>query len=1022
MNLAEFTIRNRLLSVIVVAVVLVGGWNAYRTMARFEDPEFTIRQAVVYTSYPGAAPEQVAAEVTESLETAIQQLPEVDKVTSVSSAGVSEISVEVKYEFSRSRSDLEVIWTKLRNKIRDASAGLPPGAASPIVNDDFGDVFGIYYLLTGDGYSLAELKRYAKALQRDLLQVQGVAKVALSGVQPEAIHVEISRERLQALGLAVNSVYAALSEQNTTAAAGSVVVDGRRLVIQPSAPIDSVAEIENLLVSTAAPGGLIRLGDVATVSRDYRTPARQIVRWNGRPAIGVGVSALAGSNVVEVGEAVDAKIASTLELRPLGMSLDEFYHQGKVVEASVDDFVNNVIAAVVIVFVTLLLFMGLRSGVVIGGVLLLIIAATVWTMDLAGIPMHRISLGALIIALGMMVDNAIVVTDGILVGVQQGRRRLDAARDIVDASRWPLLGGTLVGIIAFAPIGFAPGQTAEFTGDLFRVILISLLYSWIFALTLTPLLCHWLLPAGVRATAKARRGGSPLAAYQRLLRSALRARWRVVAGVAVLFLAAVAAFQLVTPGFFPASTTPQMVVDFWLPEGVDIARTADDMAELESFVQELPAVEGVQTLVGAGGLRYMLVYGPQSASASYGQLLVRLDDHRSFDGLMPEIAGFIERRFPDAQAKIWRFVVGPGGGSKIEAVFRGPDPAVLRRLADRAKEIMIADGRALSIQDDWRQRVSAVEAAYSEDRGRRAGVSRQDFARALETNFTGHSVGVYVEGEELIPIVVRAPAAERARVSDIENVQVLSSTTGAVVPIGQISDGFRTVWRDARIRRENRVPTIQAQCDPGPGEFASDLFARLRPQVEAIELPPGYTMEWGGEYGDSRDSNEDLASTLPVGFAAMVLTVVVLFGALRQPLVIWLVVPLALVGVVVGLVATSTPMEFMAVLGLLSLSGLLIKNAIVLVEKMDSESAAAATSRFEAVIDAASTRVRPVMLGTLTTILGVVPLFFDAFFRSMAVVLVFGLSFATLLTLVVVPVFYALVFRIHEEEPDASTA
>ncbi|MYA08553.1 MAG: efflux RND transporter permease subunit [Holophagales bacterium] len=1021
MNLAEFSIRNRLLSVIVVAVVLVGGWNAYRTMARFEDPEFTIRQAVVYTNYPGAAPRQVAAEVTESLETAIQQLPEVEKVTSVSSAGVSEISVEVKYEFSRSPADLEVIWTKLRNKIRDASRNLPPGAAEPIINDDFGDVFGIYYLLTGDGYSLGELKDYARALQRDLLQVPGVAKVALAGVQPEAIHVEISRERMRTLGLSVNAIYSALGEQNTTVAAGSVLVDGRRLVIQPSAPIDSVAEIENLFVSTAASGGLIRLGDVASVSRDYRTPPRQIVRSNGRPAIAVGVSALAGSNVVEVGDAVDAKIAATLELRPLGMSLDEFYHQGKVVEASVDNFVDNVIAAVVIVFVTLLLFMGLRSGVVIGGVLLLIIAATVWTMDLAGIPMHRISLGALIIALGMMVDNAIVVTDGILVGVQRGRRRLDAARDIVDRSRWPLLGGTLVGIIAFAPIGFAPGSTAEFTGDLFRVILISLLYSWIFALTLTPLLCHWLLPEGARAAAKVQARRSPIEVYKRLLRSALRTRWRVVAGVAFLFLGAVAAFQFVTPGFFPASTTPQMVVDFWLPEGVDIARTTEHIVELESFVQELPGVEAVQTLVGAGALRYMLVYAPQSASASYGQLLVRLDDHRSFDGLMPEIAGFIERRYPDAQAKIWRFVLGPGGGSKIEAVFKGPDPAVLRRLADQAKEIMIADGRALSIQDDWRQRVSAVEAAYSEERGRRAGVSRQDFARALETNFTGRNVGVYVEGEELIPIVVRAPAGERARVADIENVQVLSSSTGAVVPIGQVGDGFRTVWRDARIRRENRVPTIQAQCDPMPGQFASDLFARLRPQIEAIELPPGYTLEWGGEYGDSRDSNEDLASTLPVGFAAMVLTVVVLFGALRQPLVIWLVVPLALVGVVVGLVVTGTPMEFMAILGLLSLSGLLIKNAIVLVEKMDSETAAA-TSRFESVIEAASTRVRPVMLGTLTTILGVIPLFFDAFFRSMAVVLVFGLTFATLLTLVVVPVFYVLFFRINEEKPDASTA
>ena len=1021
MNLAEFSIRNRVLSVIVIAVVLAGGFNAYRTMARFEDPEFTIRQAVVFTGYPGAGPEQVAAEVTERLETAIQQLPEVEKVTSVSSAGLFEISVEVKYEFSRSKSDLDVIWTRLRNKIRDAAGNLPPGAAAPVVNDDFGDVFGIYYLLTGDGYTPAELKRYAKTLERELLQVPGVAKVALAGVQQEAIHIEISRESASALGLSVNSIYGALSEQNVTAAAGSVLVGDRRLVIQPSASVDSVGEIENLLVSTSSPGGLVRLGDVAAVSRGYRTPPRQIVRWDGRPAIALGVSGLAGSNIVAVGDAVDAKLEETLPLRPLGMSLDEFYHQGRVVRASVDSFVLNVVAAVLIVFVTLLLFMGVRSGVVIGGVLLLIIAATVWTMNLAGIPMHRISLGALIIALGMMVDNAIVVTDGVLVGVGRGRRTFDAAREIVDRTKWPLLGGTLVGIIAFAPIGFAPGQTAEYTGDLFWVILISLLYSWIFALTLTPLLCQWLIPERAGPGRERGRAGSFLGAYKAMLRRALGARFAVTGGVAVLFLAALVGLGFVTPGFFPASTTPQMVVDFWLPQGVDIERTAADMIELEAFVADLPSVEGVQTLIGAGGIRYMLVYGPQSANASYGQILARLDDHRSFDDLVPHIAGFIENRFPDAQAKVWKFVLGPGGGSKIEAVFKGPDPVVLRRLAEQAKAVMIADGRALSIQDDWRQQVSTIEAVYSEDRARRAGVSREDFARALEMSSTGRNVGVYVEGDELIPIISRVPAAERTRIADLEDVQVLAAATGAVLPIGQVSNGFRTFWRDAQIRREDRVPTITAQCDPRPEEFASDLFARLRPEIEAIELPPGYELEWSGEYGDSRESNADLASTLPLGFAAMVLTVVILFGALRQPMVIWLVVPLALVGVVAGLLVTSTPMEFMAVLGLLSLSGLLIKNAIVLVESMDAD-AAGASSRFQAVIEAAATRVRPVVLGTLTTILGVIPLFFDAFFRSMAVVLVFGLSFATLLTLVVVPVFYALFFRISEEASDASTA
>ena len=778
------------------------------------------------------------------------------------------------------------------------------------------------------------------------------------------------------------------------------------------------------MISTSSSGGLIFLKDVATVQRDYQTPATKRVRFNGKPAIGLGVSGVAGSNIVAIGKAVDDRIAATEGLRPLGMSLDEYYHQGKVVDASVQNFVENVVLAIAIVVFTLLIFMGPRSGIVIGAVLLLIIAATLLTMYLSDIPMHRISLGALIIALGMMVDNAIVVTDGVLVGTQRGRKKLDIAKEIVDQTKWPLLGGTLVGIIAFAPIGFAPGSTAEYTGHLFWVILISLMFSWIFALTLTPLFCHWLFPEGAGSSDKTKKEGTFFRLYKLFLRRMIAARSWVALGALVMFLLSLWAFGFAKQGFFPASTTPQLVIDFFLPQGVDIDRTASDMVKLEGFVSNLPGVEAIQTLIGAGGLRYMLVYAPESPNASYGQILLRVDDYRRLDELMPKIRDFIEDAFPDAQAKIWRFVLGPGGGSKIEATFKGPDPAVLRRLANQAKEIMIVDGRALFIKDNWRQRVSTVEAIYSETRGRRAGVSRQDVALALETNFTGQSVGVYVEGDELIPIIARAPAAERADVSEIESVQVLSSMTGAVVPISQVSDGFRTFWRDARLRRENRVYTIKAQCDPFPEELSSDLLARLRPQIEEIQLPAGYSLEWDGEYGDSKESNENLASTLPLGFLAMVLTVVILFGALRQPLVIWLVVPLALVGVVAGLLITGTPMEFMGILGLLSLSGLLIKNAIVLVEKMDSETGAAGSergvSRFDALVDAAASRVRPVMMGTLTTVLGVIPLFSDAFFKSMAVVLVFGLTFATLLTLIIVPVLYSMFFGISEEATDAT--
>lgn len=1016
MNIAEFTIRNTVLSVIVIALTIAGGWSAYRSMARFEDPEFIIRKALVVTSYPGAGPHEVALEITEPLEKAIRQMAEIDTIESVSTAGKSEISVEIKYEASPTKADLQIIWTKLRNKVNDAARGLPPGAETPYVADDFGDVFGLLYFITGDGYSLAELKRYGKSLQRSLLQVEGVARVTLDGLQKEAIFVEISRQDTAALGLSISNIYDTLAQQNAVVASGDVKIGERRIVIDPTGSIDSVEAIRNLLVSSDNKGKVIFLKDIAHVWRGYREPAEKLYRYKGEAAIALGVSGVSGGNIVKIGAAIDEKIADGEGSRPLGVELHEFYHQGKIVDESVRVFVANVIAALVIVIVTLLIFMGLRSAVVIGAILLMTIFATLATMHAVDIPMHRISLGALIIALGMMVDNAIVVTEGILVGVQSGAGKLEIANRIVKRAVWPLLGGTLVGIIAFAPIGFAPGSTAEYTGHLFWVILISLMYSWAFAVTLTPLFCYWLFKEPAASPGgHAKPEGGLLRTYRRFLRFALRMRIVVLVGVVGIFLASVWGFRFVKPGFFPASTTPLFVVDYWLPEGTDISKTARDIAELEKFVAGLEGVDAVQASIGAGAPRFMLVYSPESPNPAYGQLLVRTDDYRIIGGLIRKIHAYVENAFPQAQGKVWRFVLGPGGGSKIEAAFSGPEPKALRALADRAKAVMAADGGALSIKDDWRQPVSVIEPVYAESPGRRAGVSREDLAKALQRNFSGRVVGVYRENDELVPIISRAPEHERVNIDNIHNIQVLSSVTGKAVPIGQVTDGFRTLWRDGLVRRKDRVWRIKAQSDPFPNELPADLFARLRPKIEAIDLPEGYRLEWGGEYGNSKEANENLASTIPLGFLAMVLVVFVLFGSVRQPVVIWLVVPLAIIGVVVGLLATCTPMEFMAILGLLSLSGLLIKNAIVLVDQTDLE-IGEGKPRFDAVVDAAASRVRPVMMGALTTVLGVMPLLFDAFFKSMSVVLIFGLTFATLLTLVIAPVLYALFFRIGPAE------
>lgn len=1013
MNLAEFSIKNKLISVLVILLSLLGGWSAYQTMPRFEDPEFTIRNALIFTAYPGASPQKVAQEVTEPLERALQELQEVKKITSTSSAGMSEINVEIKYKFSKNKEALTSVWAKMRNKIKDAQSSLPKGTGTSLVKDDFGDLYGWSYFITGEDYTPAELYSYAKTLQKEILQVSNVGKVQLAGAQKEQIFIEISREKLQALGGSVSKLYDILNQQNAVVSSGHVTIGDQRLIIDPSGSIDTVQSIKNLLVSTSSDGKITYLGDIAKIYRGYQKPSEQIVRYEGKFAIALGVSSISGSNVVEIGKAIDKKIIDGANTRPLGMKVSTYYNQGNIVEASVQDFVVNVIAALVIVIITLILFMGWRSAAVIGAVLLLTISATLLGMKLMEIPMHRISLGALIIALGMMVDNAIVVAEGILVGVQRGIKKMEISKKIVSQSQWPLLAGTLVGITAFAPIGFAPGSTAEYTGTLFWVVMLSLLFSWIFAVTTTPLLCYWWFPEpGDDFETKPE--GTFSRYYKKMMRGALHIRWLLISLAAGLMILSFWGAQFMAQGFFPKSTTPQLVVDYWLPEGTAIERTTQDMIEIEAYINEMDNVSEVQTLIGQGGIRYMLVYAPESPNSSYGQLLVKVEDYKKVDAMLPKIQEYIKAKFPDADAKAWRFVLGPGGGSQIEAEFRGPDPKVLRQLANNATDIMRSE-QTLSVKHDWREQVAVIEPIYSETKGRRAGVSREDLALALQQHYDGKQVGTYREADTLIPIIARDPNSKNATINDVESLQVLSSGTGKMVPISQVTDGFRTIWRDGRLRTENRMYTIKAQCDPYPEELAATLLNRLRPKIESMQLPNGYSLEWGGIDKKSKESNEDLMSTIPMGFLAMVLIVMVLFGKLKQTIVIWLLVPGLFIGVVFGLVVTGIPLEFMGILGILSLSGLLIKNAIVLVDQMDIE-INAGKARFDAVVDAASSRVRPVMIGTLTTVLGVIPLFYDAFFQSMAVVIVFGLTFATILTLIVEPLLYSVIFNIKPEE------
>ncbi|KJF99128.1 efflux RND transporter permease subunit [Photobacterium leiognathi] len=1012
MDIARYTIAKRTSVWVIIALILLGGYISYLKLGRFEDPEFVIRQAVIVTPYSGATSQEVSDEVTDVIEGAVQSLQELKEVKSVSKQGMSEVTVEIKLEFSKSQDELQQVWDKLRRKIVDVQRMLPPGAGPSIVNDDFSDVYALFFAVTGEGFTDKQLQDYVDSLRRELVLVPGVAKTATLAEQQEAIFVEITSERLANYGLSLDNVLSVLQKQNIVNVAGSVTSNGMRLPVIPTPNVDSFEDLRNLQIGIGDNHTVLRLKDIADVKRGYQEPTSMLMRYNGERAIGFGISNVTGGNVVDMGDAVKARIAELESQRPLGMELHVISMQSDSVRDSVANFIDNLIAAVVIVFIVLLLFMGIRSGVIIGFVLLLTVAGTLCIMLIDDIAMQRISLGALIIALGMLVDNAIVVTDGILVRLQNNEDRNIVIPEVVNATKWPLLGGTVVGICAFSAIGLSPSDMGEYAGSLFWVILYSMLLSWVFAVTVTPLLCHQFLKVKVKQQDS--QPSKLVTGYKGLLTWVLSHRKTTGLLLLATLAGAIWGVRFVPPGFMPESQRAQFVVDVYLPQGTDIMTTEKTVAKIEGDIKQKEGISNISSFIGGGGLRFMLTYAPEARNPSYGQLLIDIDDYRNIAPLLVELQTELDQKYPEASIKVWKFMLGRGGGKKIEAGFQGPDSKVLRELAEQAKTIMLSDPNLIAVQDDWRQQVPVIKPVYSTEKAQRFGLTNQEISQAIAQTLSGRNVGVYREGNDLIPIVVRAPKDERTHERAIENTEVHSRMVNGPIPVNQLVESVNVVWEDAILRRIDRIPTILVQADPAPGVLTADAFNELRGKIEAIELPPGYELTWYGEYKASKDANEGLAISAPYGFAAMILSVIFMFNAIKQPLIIWLTAPLAIIGVTIGLVIFQTPFEFMAILGFLSLIGMMVKNAIVLVDQTDVEIKEGKTP-YQAIIDSALSRARPVLLGAFTTILGVAPLLVDPFFKSMAVTIMFGLLFATILTLVIIPLLYAVLFKVNVE-------
>ncbi len=1011
MRIGETAIERARLVTFAVLLVAGVGIFAFTQLGRLEDPEFTIRSALVLTQYPGADAARVEQEVTEPLELQIQQLGELDDLESFSRDGFSLIYVHVDDRYGGQR--LRQIWDELHKQVYRAAAELPSEVRGPLIEDDYGDVYGVLLALTGDGFSYADLEEITEDVQQELLRVPDVAKVDIFGSQGERIYLETTRAKIAELGLHPQLVALALNRRNVVEPSGFVELGPRELPIYTSGLFRSIDEIARMQIRSPVTGELVRVEDFAEVGRGYADPPEAMLRFNGEATLALGVVPTEGANVVELGRRVQDEIARIEQRLPAGVEFGVIALQSEEVERAIGEFLTNLGSAVAIVLVVMMVSLGLRTGVIVGVGVPLSILATFAVMWVSGIELHRVSLGALVIVLGMLVDNAIVVSELMLVKMQRGDERIEAAREAVSETALPLLAATLIAMLAFSPVVMTQSATGEFTGALFWVVAASLLASWLLSVTLTPVMGYrYLRPSGGA-------GSDPYdhriyGWFRTLTRTVLAYRRTTLLGVLGLLVVAFLGFLLVPQIFFPPAQRAQFLVDYWLPEGSRIEQTSGDMREIEAFLGGLDEVTDVTAFIGEGAPRFYLPMIPEPPNPAFGQILVNLGEVEDLDATMEKTRAFMSRRFADAQPRVRPMQLGEPVRYPLKLRISGRDKDELHALQAEARRVIEEHPGVAEVRHNWRQRTARLEVVVDQDRAALANVSSAGVAEALQAGFAGRPIGLYHEGDERIPIVWRFPAEDRLDAANVANMIVWPEGPGRPVPLAQVAE-IELSWAESMIWRFNRRRAITVQADLKPGFTSHGVQHDLDDAVQALELPAGYSLEWDGETAQAAEARADVLGPVPVVLGLIALILMAQFNSYRRTAIIFLTVPLGLFGASFGLLIFRQPFGFMALLGVMSLAGMIIRNAIVMIEQIDLESERRERV-FDAVLEASVSRVRPVLLAAMTTVLGMLPLAISGpFWAPMALAIMFGLAFASVLTLLVVPVLYAALFRVPQE-------
>ncbi len=1023
MSITQLAIEKNRVTTAALLVVVLGGLGAYASLSRAKDPGFLIRVAQVTTIFPGASPERVEMLVTDKIEQVVKEIPELDFVASTSKTGASIVFVNVKEKYT----DLQPIWDDLRRKIDGIRDDLPDGIIGPDVNDDFGDTYGIVVGITGDGFSYAELKDVADQVRDELLQIEEAAKVSVLGAQEERVFVEYNNATLAKVGLSPAALQQMLGARNIIIPGGLVTTGVERIALEPSGNFESIEDLRRTVVQIPGQRGVTYLEDIVDIRRGYVDPVSSEMRTNGAPSLGLAVSLREGGNIIDLGAKVEALLARLPAQYPHGIDFHVIAFEPTEVDAKISDFTSNVVQSIVIVLVVMLVFLGLRTGVLVASLIPTTMVMTLLIMSVLDIGLDQVSLASLIIALGMLVDNAIVMTESVMVQMREGKSAKEAAIASAAELRIPLLTSSLTTCAAFLPIYLAESTVGEYTNPLFKVVSIALLSSWVLALTMTPLLCVAFLKVkredgGGEASGSGELDGILYRGYRRGLQAMLRHRAISISATVVVFAVAMVGFGFVRQLFFPNEASAQFTATFRLPVGTAIERTSEVMTDIEAFIeQELVVGEGRKsgvrnwaTFIGAGAPKYALSYTPEPPAPEYAIMIVNATSPAAAAKAMHKLEAYTFASFPDLESKIKGPAAGPPVDNPIEVRISGTDIDKVFAIADDVKAKLRELRGPRNITDNWGWRTKKLELQVSQVNAYRAGLTNQDVAVSMLTNLSGFTTSQYREGDEVIPIVMRSVAADRQDLSKLETLAIYSQQTGRNVPLKQVATPH-IEFEPSKIMRRDGLRSVSVRAQLDPGVTAAEVNAVLVPWLESRTWDIGYRYEIGGEAESSGKANASIGAKMPIAGFVILILLVAQFNSVRRTVIILCTIPLALIGVVIGLLGADSYFGFMTLLGVISLFGIVINNAIVLLERIKLEIDENGLEPARAIIVAAERRLRPILLTTGTTIGGLIPLWLGggAMWEPMAIAIIFGLLFSTALTLGVVPVLYSALFRVR---------